>query len=559
MLVVMSIEQEVSQHLRAGRAGDAERILRGRLELAPQDAGLRAMLAQVLAATGRKDEAIAELSTAVEQAPGGRGTRLLLARLANERGRNALAEQHARILTAANPADSEAWSALGFAASRLGKPRAALEALRRAVSLAPNYAAARYNLAAVLCEQERSEEALVETGEAMRVGARHRGAAVVRARALVQLDRHDEAERLLLQLLAENPADDQGHVLLVRLRRLRGDADPLRDLRGAAGAMATPAMRLAYADALRRSGEHAAAVETLQRLIAELGRAPLLLASMATVLQESGQMDAAFGLSAEALAGAGDDAGIAETFAVSAIATRHLAEALPVVEAFRAARPRDQRWITHRIDIARLRGEQAFDDWFDPARVIRTFELPAPTDALRCVLDARHHGQHPLDQSLRNGTQTSRNLLVCPEPELVSLFESFEAALVQYQGEIGQNAEHPLLSRNVAPAALMGCWSVRLRAGGHHVNHIHPEGWVSSAYYVSVPDEVADENARAGWLKFGEPRFPVEGLGSFEFVRPLPGRLVLFPSYLWHGTTPLRGDSPRMSVAFDAVPRTEMQ
>jgi hypothetical protein len=87
------------------------------------------------------------------------------------------------------------------------------------------------------------------------------------------------------------------------------------------------------------------------------------------------------------------------------------------------------------------------------------------------------------------------------------------------------------------------------------VNHIHPEGWISSAYYVSVPAEVADENTKDGWLKFGEPRYPTPGAGPRRFVQPRPGRLVLFPSYLWHGTNPIHGDEPRLTIAFDCVPR----
>ena len=81
---------------------------------------------------------------------------------------------------------------------------------------------------------------------------------------------------------------------------------------------------------------------------------------------------------------------------------------------------------------------------------------------------------------------------------------------------------------------------------------------MSSAYYVSVPAEVDDSSLRSGWLRFGEPRFPVPGLAPFLEVQPRPGRLVLFPSYLWHGTRALRGDAPRMSVAFDAVPQAEI-
>jgi hypothetical protein len=46
---------------------------------------------------------------------------------------------------------------------------------------------------------------------------------------------------------------------------------------------------------------------------------------------------------------------------------------------------------------------------------------------------------------------------------------------------------------------------------------------------------------------------PVPGAGPAHAVQPAEGRLVLFPSYMWHGTLPIRGDEPRMTIAFDAV------
>lgn len=563
-----SVETEARQRLQAGRADEAEQILRKQLAIKPRDARLREMLGQVLVSLGRKNDAIAELRIAVEHAPQVRATRLQLARLANEQGQPGLAEQHARALTEANASDSEAWSALGFAMFAVGSRHAARDALRKAISLAPGYAAARYNLASVLCDLECSEEALAEAEEAARLGARKRGTTLVRARSLVQLDRLDEAEHLLGELLKENPTDADSHGILAQLRHLRGDIDPLRDLRAAAHSNAPPALRLALGDALRRSGEFAAAAEVVRRLITELGRAPQLLTSLAVALQESGQVREAFELSREALAGASGDTAIAETFVATAIATGRAADALPVVEQFRALRPRDQSWITYRIDIARLRGEHGFDDWFDPRVVTRTMDLPTPAGyrdqaeflaALGAALNARHrHKNHPPNQSLRHGTQTSRSLLIRPEPVVAELLASFADALAEYQQIIGSGGAHPLSSRNTSPATLIGCWSVRLRRGGFHVNHIHPEGWVSSAYYVTVPDETADENVRAGWLKFGEPRFPVDGLAPLAFVQPKPGRLVLFPSYLWHGTNALQHDAPRMSVAFDALPHAEI-
>jgi len=37
-------------------------------------------------------------------------------------------------------------------------------------------------------------------------------------------------------------------------------------------------------------------------------------------------------------------------------------------------------------------------------------------------------------------------------------------------------------------------------------------------------------------------------------VQPRVGRLVLFPSMFWHGTTPFDDAQARLTIAFDAVP-----
>jgi hypothetical protein len=176
-------------------------------------------------------------------------------------------------------------------------------------------------------------------------------------------------------------------------------------------------------------------------------------------------------------------------------------------------------------------------------------------EALIAALGERHRlAAHPLDQSLRNGSQTSRSLLTETNDAIQGLIKAFSAPIESYRASIGNSADHPLSARNRSAAALVGCWSVELRRDGFHVNHIHPEGWLSSAYYVAVPDEVADERLKSGWIKFGEPRFPAPGVDAEHFVQPRAGRLVLFPSYMWHGTNAISGDQPRLTVAFDAAP-----
>ena len=62
---------------------------------------------------------------------------------------------------------------------------------------------------------------------------------------------------------------------------------------------------------------------------------------------------------------------------------------------------------------------------------------------------------------------------------------------------------------------------------------------------------------KAAWIKFGQPGTPtLPPLDAEHFVEPEPGMLVLFPSYMWHGTVPFAGeDASRLSVAFDLLPQ----
>src|SRR5688500_13202704 len=114
---------EARQLAQAGKAAEAAQCLRRALQAAPDDVGLHGALAQLLASMGQRDEAITELEQVVTLAPASRPGRLMLARLANERGRSALAEEHAGYLTRADARDSEAWCALGFSAFSQGRRR----------------------------------------------------------------------------------------------------------------------------------------------------------------------------------------------------------------------------------------------------------------------------------------------------------------------------------------------------------------------------------------------------------------------------------------------------
>lgn len=175
---------------------------------------------------------------------------------------------------------------------------------------------------------------------------------------------------------------------------------------------------------------------------------------------------------------------------------------------------------------------------------------------LAALLRGLHAAQLPYpEQSVRGGTQTDRSVLLRHEPILARTREALLAAMTDYvAGLPPHDPAHPLLSRPRDRVLIGGSWSVRLQAGGFNVAHSHPRGWISSAFYVDLPDAAAMGEAPAGHFHYGAP--PAElglELQPYATIPPRAGHLVLFPATLWHGTVPFAGGE-RLNIAFDAVP-----
>ena len=100
----------------------------------------------------------------------------------------------------------------------------------------------------------------------------------------------------------------------------------------------------------------------------------------------------------------------------------------------------------------------------------------------------------------------------------------------------------------------MDIWANVLGSNDHQSGHIHNQGWMSGVYYVAVPENLSDNNDYAGWLEFNRPGYGLPVLGEencIERIEPKPGTIVMFPSYVWHGTIPFNSPDNRISVAFD--------
>lgn len=176
-------------------------------------------------------------------------------------------------------------------------------------------------------------------------------------------------------------------------------------------------------------------------------------------------------------------------------------------------------------------------------------------DLYQSVKKYHYYKRHPLQQSLMNGSQTSEKLFDYQLPILQILKQELNLVTSDFLRRLPRDKNHPFLKRNTTSFRVTDSWSVLLKKSGFHKNHYHSEGWMSSPYYVKIPPSTDCAIKKEGWLKLGEPGFNMyKKIPPRKIIKPESGKLIQFPSYMWHGTTMLKADDERVTVAYDIIP-----
>jgi hypothetical protein len=235
--------------------------------------------------------------------------------------------------------------------------------------------------------------------------------------------------------------------------------------------------------------------------------------------------------------------------------------ALVPIETLRAREPLNQYVLAFQATAWRMLGDDRYGRMYDYDAFVRPYQLETPqgwasleaylVDLAKALHDLHKLKTHPVGQSLRGGSQTSASLAQSENPAIRAFFQAINKPIRDYMAALGQG-DDPLRARNTGDYRIQGSWSVRLRPNGFHADHIHSNGWLSSACHIELPRAVQGER-REGWLRFGAPP-GLPSLAAEHYVQPRPGTLVLFPSYMWHGTQPFGGEASRLTLAFDVVP-----
>ena len=435
-------------------------------------------------------------------------------------------------------------SLMGFILHQLGDAQGCARELKETVRLAPDDGAAWFALASISFRLGDDEQAEAATRKAMALGMDDAPAAALLGRILGKQGRLEESEAAWRKAVGFNPASPQAQRELADLVWMRtGDL-----VRARAALDAAPQSADIVAVTLRlleAAGEDAAAYA----YVAERAkRDPSLhvLAARAALAVDPAAADTHL-----AAAHRDNSSPRAKTEIETDLAMGRSAQAIMRAQALCKMRPGDQHATALLATAYRLAGDARYHALYDYDRLVRRYTIDAPTgwtsldhylDDLAAALE-RIHGPltHPIGQSLRHGSQTMRNLADYPDPAIRALLGAVDAPIRQHIKAIGEVCDYKIAS----------AWSVRLNGGGFHLNHVHPEGWLSSAFYVRLP-KVA--SGHEGWLQFGEPGPPTSPkLDADHLVQPQAGMLVLFPSYMWHGTVPFAGCEKRLTCAFDIV------
>lgn len=317
------------------------------------------------------------------------------------------------------------------------------------------------------------------------------------------------------------------------------------------------------------SGAEREATRALEFAIERLGRDPFLLHGLGVQAMKHGNLDIARDFFEEALKVAPDTTRFHVDRANLHIQREEYDAALPHLEHAKRLEPFNQEVWGYFGLLWRLTGD-ARSEWLDDyPQLLRDYTLPTPAGygniaefmtELAGHLRSRHTAaRQPLDQSVRNGTQTIGVLLDDPHPLLQSLRASIRTCVEDYLGLLKADPEHPFLGRLPANTRhgwrFAGSWSVQLGAQGFHTNHVHPYGWLSCCNYIALPSIVSSQGSQAGWIKFGETSLALAARERIaQAIQPRVGHCVFFPAYFWHGTIPFVGNEPRLTVPCDFEP-----
>jgi tetratricopeptide (TPR) repeat protein len=353
------------------------------------------------------------------------------------------------------------------------------------------------------------------------------------------------AIELYREALALQPADIETRSNLAHaLLEIGEELSALETLRGAPPPVQThPQLQATEAALYCALGRHETALHILLPLTASGRTDEMAWINLALVQRELGADGPALASLREAHDINPDNARAAADLVAQLVSLGRADEACVIADDFLGRHPFDRQVLaTYALALREAGRDDEAREISDPLAMPEIIDHDADDLPLGLLTEvAAHFADHPLairnpiSKATRGGSQTGE-LDPASHPALAALTNWITAQL-------------PIECRGLR------WWATVLEAGGEQLPHIHPQSDWSGVFYVTLPALMQADEATAGALEIGRPprhirlrREPIT-----QIVAPSPGRLVLFPSHLWHRTLTFTAAGSRVSLAFDAL------
>lgn len=426
----------------------------------------------------------------------------------------------------------------------------------------PNYSEAKIGLAKVFIQQNKYIEAVKLLQEIVASGPSAL-AQYQLAIAYFELSEYTKSEYAFKQAITINPAFVAAHVQLNEMLWQLGDTQQFgKSFLSVLGEKPQLShLRVAYVDLLINAEHYEQAMQHVLTGLQIQPKQHSLLYFKALIMANNDKLEEAFTIMQDIWQTTLSFKSGIELIKLSIKLTKYDI-ALQVVNELQRDFAQNQLVLAYKATCLKLMDRVAYEEFIQLGTSIRAFELPTPEGynslpdflhEVKEVLVSMHQtNSRPLQQTLRKGTQTPGRLLDREHPVLLQLKWAYETTINNYIEHLPNDPKHEFFKRKLTGFKITGSWSVKLEDKGFHVNHVHPEGWISSACYISLPDNLSSDE---GCIRFGQS--PLE-LGSVDepdlIITPKEGLLVLFPSFMWHGTQPFHSNKMRLTAPFDVVP-----
>ena len=370
-----------------------------------------------------------------------------------------------------------------------------------------------------------------------------------------------------MRALSQNPNMIKAHVALNNMYWEMDDLDKfLTSYTKVANQPLNYAMTLSYVSLLILAMKNSLAIDAVNEAFNNFGQTPHLLQFKAVLLSKLGDQAEAEKYFRKALDKSPHNVRLLIDNAAICIRNENYKHADSYLNKAGFINPNDQEVWAYKGLSWRLQGDDR-SQWLNNYEIlVKEYELQIPDGyddlehfltELNDVCETLHiSGRQPLDQSVIGGTQTIGKFLSRSDKVIQAYKTMLNINIKDYLGSLPADTTHPFLSRNSKNYAHNGSWSVSLKKGGYHTNHVHPKGWLSNCTYVSVPRIVHDKDpTHSGWIKFGETSLNLQERELIgRVVCPKRGKHVLFPSFLWHGTVPFESEEFRITIPSDIRP-----